>query len=167
MLPYTFSKLQTYLEGGSIFTHTKIDNAKIRLQCRIKENPEKVNVAVFGDEGVIHAKLVCTSLISILNKLGAKEELAFVVGDFNRTDKIVKKFADISNIETYVIKCATEDNWLSESTPYQTMVDSVINMADVVIFFSSKLKGRSMLEYAYNLATLEGCFVIKRIIKGQ
>lgn len=166
MTSHAFLKLEEYLKGGCFFSHTKIENAEIRLKERLKQNPSKVSVAVFGDDQIRHPALVCKAIIAILNRVGNKDQLAMVSGNRNRCDKVIQNFAEKSNIESYVICQNTDENWRSDLTPFQEMVDNIINLSDIVIIFTSSLNEPKSLRYIYDTAVDDGCFVTKRYLRG-
>lgn len=160
-----FEKLKASLTEGCFFSHTNVDNAAIRLAERMKQSPTVVSIGIIGDDDVESATNICKALIPILNKVGTKDEFEIIVGDNNRCAHVVNNFAKKSNVESYVINQRTEDNWKSESTPYEEMVDKIIEMSDILIFLTGTNNGSRKLQYPYHKAVVDGCFVTKRIIR--
>lgn len=165
MVAKSLLSLQESLYTGCSFGHTNTDNAKGRLKRRVDAGVSTVNVAVISDDDVDQTKSVCRALISALKDIEDKDEITISTGNVTTADKIVQKFAAKSNIESYEFNISEVDNWLSESTPWQEMVEKIIDFCDVVIFLTSGHRLSKSISYAYNYAVVEGCLVTRKIIK--
>lgn len=161
-----FDKLKNSLDSGCVFTHTNIENARVKLRKRLAQHPEKIAIGVIGDDAICQPRLVSRTLITVLNSIGKKEDVEFIVGNDNNCSTIVDTFATKCNIESYVIEARSEPAWNEESTPYCEMVDKIISMSDIVVILVSSLKRNNNIDYCCNEAVREGCFVTKRAIKG-